>query len=950
MSGRRKQFAHVLFAAAFLFAGVAVLLPASPTSAQVTDGSVTKSVKATRTFVDENGNETLASTNQVKLTVSQTVDLRGRQEVHVSWQGAVPTGGVVADPNTSDGRNEEYPFVLLQCRGVDTAGAAPKGQVKVSPETCWTQTSPERYLAAASHTPAWRADAYASAEDRGAVVGAPDPLPEECEGLAAPLTARWLPFRAAGGQTYYGGPNPDAGCTPTAPESDNAEAGGLPSNTTYGITGTDGKGETDFAVWTAAENASLGCSVEVACSLVAVPIVGVSCDAWGTKLPAGAEQTTKAGVPLTAAQKTTADATCRRTGAYLPGEAKSSQTSDQAVRGNLWWSASNWRNRIAVPLTFAATGAVCDAVSKEAPLEVMGSVVLNELTASWRPTFCTTKSLFTFTHVQQSDALARILVNSGQIKAAFSSAPVAGGYARPVVQAPIAFGGFAIAFAIDDTNKQRRESLNLNARLVAKLLTSSYPAAPVVRDSHPSIGGNPMNITLDPEFQALNPGLPVTSNLEAAAALQVFSSTSDLLWALTSWIANDPEARTWLNGTPDPWGMKVNASYERLELPVDNWPLRDTYVAPQWYRDQNSCYDRSPTPFMQLIANPPNNLSSVVLNMQFSNSAVATVCRYDGYDPTTLPLKQQGRQSVGYRFVLGVVSLSAARRYNLRTAALQTTAAPETGQTSTTAGRTFVAPDDAGLQAAAGLLKADKSAGTWSLDYAALATPSGRSAYPGALPVYAVVPTSGLDERSSTRLAKLLCYADDQGQVPGKANGQLPPGYLPITASNGLGAERDYLLTAAAAVRKQAGDVPALDMTPPARDDVCDFSTPKPSPSTSSSQPTSSTPSSPTGSTPAGSTPGNAPVVPAVTVPTAAAPSAAAAPKVPSTPPVTEAQTVLTAGQESMFGRVGVPGLLMFALACAIAGVLMRWYDPIAAAVAGTGPKARRLSRGRRRT
>lgn len=942
MTRRRKQLAHALFAAAFLFAGVAVILPAPPTSARATDGSFTGSVAATRMFVEQDGTETPVSSNQVKLTVAQTKDLRGRQEIHVSWEGAHPTGGVVGDPNSSDGRNQEYPFVLLQCRGVDGAGKVPKGQVAVTPETCWTQTSAERYLAAASHTPSWRMDAYATAEERGPVVGRPDPLPGECAEISEPLTARWLPFRAAGGEVYYGGPDPGVGCTPLAPESDSAEAGGLPSNATYGITGADGRGQADFAVWTAAENASLGCSIEVACSLVAVPIVGVSCDSWGTKLPAGQPQLTKDGNPLTESQLSTADTTCRKTGAYQPGESRSSQTTDQAVRGNLWWSASNWRNRITVPLTFAATGAVCDAISEESPLKLIGSVVLNELTASWRPTFCTTEDLFTFTHVQQADTLARTLINTGEIDGAFSTAPVADGFARPVVQAPIAFGGFAIAFSIDDADKQRRESLNLNARLVAKLLTSSYPADSVVKSNHPSIGGNPLNMTLDPEFQALNPGIPESSSLEAAAALQVFSSSSDLVWALTSWVDGDPEARAWLNGTPDPWGMTVNEAYRAIDLPIDNWPLRDDFVAPQWYQDQNACYGKSPTPFMQLIANPPSNLSTVALNLQYANSSVSTVCRYDGYDPTTLPLKQQGRQTVGYRFVLGVVSLSAARRYNLRTAALQTSSASLAGQTYAVAGRTFVGPDDAGLQGAAELMKADKKAGTWSLDYAKLSTPEGRSAYPGAMPVYALVPTQGLDETTSTRLAKFLCYAGTDGQVSGLANGQLPPGYLPVTAENGLGAEHDYLLTATAAVRKQGGDVPALDMTPPDAEEVCDFS-PPPTPSAS---PTTSPSPSPTKAAPAATVP----AVPAAPVPSAGAPSTAPSASATPTPPVTDAPTVLTAGQQSAFGRVGVPGLLVFAVACALAGALMRWYDPIAKGLAAAGPKARKAARrGRRR-
>jgi hypothetical protein len=933
----RRRAAHVLFAAAVVLAGLSVVVPALPDRADAAAAGVTRSVTATRTFVEQDGTETKASSNRIDLKVSQVTDLRGRQEIHVTWDGAIPTGGVVGDPNSSDARNQEYPFVLLQCRGVDTRGRVPDGQVRLSPETCWTQTSQERYLAAASSTPSWRFDRYAAAGDRKAVVGQPNPLPKACAAVSEPLSARWLPFRAAGGQVYHGGPDPSIGCTPLPPESDSAEGGGLPSNTTYGITGPDGHGETDFAVWTAAENASLGCSVEVSCALVAVPIVGVSCDTWGHELPRGAQQTTKAGVPLTESELATADATCRRTGAYQPGEARTSQPTDQAVRGNLWWSASNWRHRITVPLGFATTGQVCDAISKDAPVELMGSVVLNELTASWRPTFCTTKSLFTFTHVQQSDSLARTLVDTGEIDGAFSSAPKDGGYSRPVVQAPISFGGFAIAFNIDDANRQRTERLNLDARLVAKLLTSSYPAVPMVRDAHPSIGGNPLNITLDPEFQALNPGLPETSTLEAAAALQVFSASSDLVWALTSWIDADPEARAWLDGTPDPWGMTVNANYEGVDLPVDNWPLLDNWVAPEWYQDQNACYGHSPTPFMQLVANPPSNISSVLVNMQFANSAVATVCRYDGYDATTLPLRPQGRQTVGYRFVLGVVSVSAARRYNLRTAALQTTSSvPEGQQFADAAGRTFVAPDTAGLRAAAGLLKGKEAQHAWALDYGAFSTSAGARAYPGAMPVYAVLPTTGLDETVSTQLAKLLCYADTQGQVPGQANGRLPAGYLPVTADSGLGEQHDYLLTAAAAVRAQAGTVPKLTAAPPSRETACDFTR------------TSTTTPTPSGSD--GPDAGSGPVGggPAVSGPSAlpggSDPSSSDAPD-PAAVPTTDAATVLTAGQESMLGRLGLPGLLFFALACGLAGALVRWYEHLHAAAVATPGTTRRLAR-----
>ncbi|MBA2954209.1 hypothetical protein GON03_07740 [Nocardioides sp. MAH-18] len=965
MTGRRRrQVAHTLFAAALLASCLAVVAPALTSSARAVDGgAVTRTVQATRVFYDRDGNAAEVVRQEVELQVAQTTELRGRQEIHVAWSGAVPTGGVVGDPRSSDARNQEFPFVLLQCRGVDTTGSVPDGQTRLTPETCWTQTSPERYFPAASHTPAWRFDADAAPEDRAAVVGRPATLPPACSAIGEQLTARWLPFRAAGGTTYYGGPDPGVGCTPQAPESDDAESGGMPSNTTYGITGADGTGATDFAVWTAAENASLGCSAAVDCALVAVPIVGLSCDAWGTRLPAGSPQTTKAGVPLSTSQLTTADATCRRTGAYAPGAPRSSTTTDQAVRGSLWWSPSNWRNRITVPLGFAQTGAVCDAVSKEPPLEIMGSTALNELTASWRPKFCTTDGLFTFTHVQQADSLARTLVNSGEIDAALTSAPKASGYSRPVVQAPLAFTGFAIAFNIDDANHRRRERLNLNARLVAKLLTTSYAADPVVRDNHPSIGGNPYNLTLDPEFRALNPGLAQSSNLEAAAALQLSSASSDLTWALTSWINADPEARAWLDGTPDPWGMTVNANYLKVALPVDNWTNRDAWIAPQSYQDGNACYAKSPTPFMQLIGNQPGSLSTVVLDMQFASSAVSTICRFDGYDPTTLPLRTQGRQTVGYRFVLGLVSLSAARRYNLRTAALQTTASDIDGA-FTVAGRTFVEPDLAGLQAAAGLLA--PSAGTWAIDDAKISTPAGRAAYPGAVPVSAVIPTRGLDQATATKLAKLLCYSRAEGQVSGPSNGQLPAGYLPVTAASGLAAQSDYVLSAIAAVRAQAGAVPSLTATPPDESEVCDFTastsasptpTPTPTPTsspTASAAPTASPTATPTAEPSPTGTPSPAPASGPVVPPTGTVPSAGGKPTKPSSgpsePPTTEAATVLTAGESSLFGRLGVPGLLLLALGCALAGTLVRWFEPISRGVASAGPAGRGLARRGRST
>lgn len=929
----RRRAARGFYALAIVLAGLAVVVPGAPVPA-VAEAGVSRTVTATRVAFGPDGQRTELDSRTVTLNVAQTTNLRGRQEVRVTWSGAHPTGATVADPNSSDGRNQEYPFVLLQCRGIDTDGAVPRGQSRLSPETCWTQTSPERYVAAASSTPSWRFDAFAPAAERGPVVGEPSPLPAGCAGVSQAQSARWLPFRAVDGTVYYGGPDPGVGCSPLAPESDSAERGGLPSNTTYAVTGADGKGEADFAVWTRAENASLGCTAEVKCSLVAVPIVGVSCDAFGTLLPAGQVQQTRTGAPLTPQQLTAADTTCRRTGTYQPGEPVTGRASDQAVRGNLWWAPSNWRNRISVPLEFAPTAEVCSTTSTEKPLEMLGSVALNELTASWRPRFCTDRSLYSFTHVQQADALARDLVQGGDVAAAFSTAPEPGGYQRPVVQAPLAFGGFAIAFTIDDPAKQRREKLRLNARLVAKLLTGSYPATSFMRTSHVGLENNPFNISDDPEFQALNPGLPVRTTQESAAAMQILSSSSDLVWALTRWLDADPEARAFLDGARDPWGMRVNPAYKDIDLPVDNWPLLDDVEAPAFYTEQNPCYRNSPTPYLQLVLNPLATLGAINLNLQFGNSAVATVCRFDGVDATTLPLRTEGRQAVGFRFVLGLTTLSAARRYNLRTASLQTssTVAPGTKFTDAT-GRTFADGDTAGLRSAASLLRPDASGTTWEIDQKELAKGSSPKAYPGALPVYAVVPTSSVAPATATKLAKFLCYAAERGQTSGLGNGQLPPGYLPVTAANGFTQQRDYLASSIAAVRAQAGAVPALDAVAPSFADACNL-TAKP-PAVDDGSKDDAAPNAGVGAP-------IVPVVPELPVATdAAAAPAGGAVSPAATPTTVDAATALTSAERSDLGRLGLPGLILLAALSALAGTVLRWLDELRALLAGGLTSAR---------
>ena len=366
---------------------------------------------------------------------------------------------------------------------------------------------------------------------------------------------------------------------------------------------------------------------------------------------------------------------------------------------------------------------------------------------------------------------------------------------------------------------------------------------------------------------------------------------------------------------------------------LDDFTLPDAYIR----SNSNACYSYSPSPYLGLIANPTAFVQTIVQNLQYAISNVNLGCpNGDPADVTTLRLTVQGRQQPGYRFVLGVTPLTAAHRYSLRTAALQTTsqAAPN-DQITDAAGRTFVAPDDAGLRAAGALLEPDEEAGTWSLNYDKLHETDGAEAYPGTMPVYADVPTIGLTRPVATRAAQLLEFAVTDGQRRGTANGELPIGALPLTEANGLSALAAYTHRAAVAVLAQNGEVPSLappDVTTPTAD------------APTADGPTADGPAAPPAGTvdlPDVDAPGVAPVDPAA--------AAAARPggKKP-TKDVASADVVRTVGQSSTFGRFGLPLVLFLGLVLGLTGFILRFSDDAVAATRGAlaQQRARRTSGG----
>ena len=860
---RRGRWLPALARAGLALALTCALLPlaaarADSSGASGTPVSVTQT--ATRTDLD-NGVTTTVDSRTITLSVSDTTNLRGLQQIDVSWSGAHPTGGLVPDVNDGQkGVNLEYPMVLLECRGVDSA-SAPAGQ-QLSPETCWTAYEGfERGAAAGAPGeyfglfPPWRLDMYASAAQRAASVGVPDPstvlagtspptsygaLLAQNPGCAPNPVQYSVPFVAASGATYYPGVLCQA--LPEPPEAQNPNTTNsltFPSNETYGETGVNGVGSAKFDVFTSNENASLGCSDTVACSLVAIPVMGISCDAAAAGLPPEDQPSptqTVPGTSQTVAQKAQAD--CEVAGSVPPGQ-PTVLTQERSVTGLLWWAPSNWRNRISIPLGFSPVANPCSVTGgSKAEVDIFGSELMTEASAQWDPHFCGDPSLFTLKHVQTGEPQARNLLAqslgqqspAGGVSAVYGAYNPTGTFSAPVVSAPVALTGFAIAFAVDDNLGHPIATLRLDARLLAKLLTESYPDdRSFVQPNDPGLGQNPLNITTDPEFVALNPefGQNTTTTLasfrggssfDAAATLYSIASNSDVVYALTAYIERDPEAMAWMGGQPDPWGMVVNPNYKlpnsNLSLPTDAWPLLDRYDSPIG-QAVNGCPPLGQTPYLDIVAAPQPTMLSIAQGVEFADPFSTTDCIpvVNNNDPNT-PINMPGRvarQAPGQRFILGVVSLGEAARYDLQTASLQSNSpSPAAGQFAPPTERTFVAPTSASLRAAASLLQPDASSGTWQIPVGAIQAPSGNGAYPGTMVVYTQVPTSGLAPSDAANIAKFLRFAATSGQTEGAGYGQLPPGYLPMTPANGMGTLVAYTKAAADAVAAQNGAVPSL--------------------------------------------------------------------------------------------------------------------------------------------
>lgn len=477
----------------------------------------------------------------------------------------------------------------------------------------------------------------------------------------------------------------------------------------------------------------------------------------------------------------------------------------------LFWD--QWKHRIAVPLGFQPVGQHCAIGAEERQLA--GTELIADAVSSWQPTLCSAADGDAYTLLTTTDVDAAGTANTlADAPLSFTSRPIdtSDGTVDNLTYAPVALTGVSVTFAIDrfpsaDSSEQAQAAarqpfteMNLTPRLLAKLLTSSYTDALPADADTSHLAGNARNLLYDPEFREINDAEWAEQAIvnPAVADLMVPQGRSGYARAIWTYILADQDARDFLAGKADPWGMSVNpyASTDPsinptgtgLELPRDDFPKVDPSEA---------------------YSGEARVLNSVTWRPYTNDLASGAyyVLRGDGltlgdWDPISIPAKwtRKPRNLVGERKVLALTDTSGSSRYQTVTAALRNPAGA------------YVRPTTDALTAAAAAMSATTvQPQVREFDPTSDAARSASTAYPLTLPVYAATNAALGSTDVRTAYSAFISYAATTGQTPGVEQGRLPEGYAPMPQG-----WRDQALAAAAKIAAGVADAPPPPTTPAA--------------------------------------------------------------------------------------------------------------------------------------
>ena len=777
---------------------------------------------ATSSAVTVSGRGTFSS---LRVTVNQTDDLVN-QAVSVSWTGSSPTATA-----PGDNQFEQNYLQIFECWG-DPSSSDPLSAVDPGPSPAQCEfggqsaKDPGAYPVVQSGNEYTRTLADLGWSDYDQVGGWTDPETQDkiepfdaVDGTVVDQQAD--PYYQSDGKSFWLDPYFSFN---TSNEVDFAR--------TYPTSSGGGEGQQLFQVDTGLEAPGLGCGQDVQ------PVAG-----GGDKVPRCWLVVVPRGTPAEE---------------NPPGAEPQDVTTSPLT-------PAAWANRIAIPLQFKPVGQSCTSGGNEE--RIVGSELATAAASSWESALCGTAGLPPFSYTDTSDDQARQnLVNASYGSAGmsvFTDAvdPADTSPSDPIVYAPLTLSAAVVSFTIDrepgltskgqdqpsevPLNGTQVEHLYLTPRLVAKLLTESYQAE--LQDVYykPPAGyawvqKNPETLVDDPDFLQYNPEFSLLSNIQAldSATLLVEESSSDAAAALWNWVLSDPAARAWLNGQPDPWGMKVNPYYSTDKALNPSGVAFGSPIPDSFPKSDPYCYSTG-----TVVGNPPQaapplcvlNWSPYALSMQAA--AQSTAAANDGGKTTpggTVddPWASNGPQTTGEQFIMSITDSASADQYGLQTASLSRSG--DDGSDPV-----FVAPTPADILAGEQAMRP----GSVSSVLAADPSTTAPGAYPLSMVSYAATTPLSLAQPDRNAYSSFLRYAAGAGQTPGVAAGQLPGGYVPLPSD--LSAQ-----TRAAAATIVNPPSPTAPGTPPAS---TTSSVPSASPSSSSgSYPTADLSTGPAGSATSG--------------------------------------------------------------------------------------------------
>ncbi len=772
--------------------------------------------------------------SSLKITVNQTTDLVN-QAISVKWAGASPTFSDEATGAFTSTYNGDY-LQIFECWG-DPSSSDPLNAVNPGPAPQQCQFGGE------SNTPTSSYPIQENGFEYSRVISQPSwPGYDQAPGWTDTSTGfKVMPFDAVNGDIVNQQANYNYLADPSHPLGFWLEpyfsfntTNEIPFARTYPTSGTSGSGQQLFQVQTGLEAPGLGCGQKLQ------PVAG------------GGVKTPQCWLVIVPRSTPTVENPAGLTGVQ------------SVVTSPL--SPSAWANRIAIPLKFRPIDSSCAIGAQQQ--RVVGSELASAAFASWQPALCNAHPNTPYSYSYLQDDQARLNLGSQAFGNAglsvFSEPPSSSdSNAAGAVYAPLTVSSLVVGFNIErapalqsDGSLQPDEvplagvrvaHIYLTPRLVAKLLTESYQDQLVdVLATKPSpdpwILQNPASVITDPDFLQWNPEFKLLSTQQSvdASGLVVEEPNSDAAQMLWQWIFADPEAKAWLDGTPDPWGMKVNPIYSTSAADNPSHTAFGNPVPNNFPKSDPYCYDTH-----QLVGSPAEparkicvlDWSPYALNMQDAANSVGTAnsgakTTLDPTGTTDTAWKANGPQKAGTRFIMSITDSASAIRYGLQTASLS-----RAGDDGTN--RTFVQSTPASMLAGLSTMHASAPTGVLVPDPAK----SVAGAYPLTMLTYAATVPSTLSATERADYAALLAFATGPGQTTGTGIGQLPAGYLPLPSNL-----RVTDAAAIDAILKPGTPVPPTTPTPAPLSDT--FTQPTPisnsSSSDGSSTPSTSSPSSTT--------------------------------------------------------------------------------------------------------